>query len=60
MQNSFSWSAFDESRWDHFYHAGQQIRFYRQQPPHLAAIAFEKTQPAWVNFFLRCFERFAR
>lgn len=54
----YQWTAFDPARWDHYYHAGQQVRFYRQQPPHLANAEFEIIEPRWVGWLLGFMERF--
>lgn len=40
----YEWSAFDRNRCDHFYHNGQQIRFYRTRPWPQDYEAFE---PRW-------------
>ena len=29
---SFSWSAWDPSKWDHYHHAGIQVNAYRVAP----------------------------
>lgn len=42
---SFSWSAFDPNRWDHYTHAGQQVRFYRVSPDMISGAAFFGHQP---------------
>lgn len=55
MPGEFRWSAFDPNRWDHYYHAGQQVRFYRQQPHRLSGSGFEQPEPRWIDFVLRLF-----
>ena len=37
---TFTWSAFDPNRWDHYTHAGQQVRFYRMSPSLISGSAF--------------------
>lgn len=55
----FSWSAFDKNRCDYFYHNGQQCRFYRQQPPHLAAVPFEREELSMLDRLMQFFWRVA-
>lgn len=28
----YQWTAWDEGKWDHYHHAGIQVRFYRVCP----------------------------
>lgn len=57
-RENFQWSAFDPQRWDHYYHAGQQVRFYRQQPAHLIGGGFQEAEPRWIDRVIRFFNPF--
>ncbi len=50
---TFEWSAFDPNRWDHYYAAGQQVRFYRQAPCHLSGSGFFIPEATWVTRIFR-------
>lgn len=46
----FEYCAFDKNRCDLYYHNGQQVRYFRQQPPHLACVPWARDKPAsWLQ-----------
>jgi len=49
----FSWTAFDPNRWDHYYHAGQQIRFYREMPCQLGGPGIYAPRKKWIDTLFR-------
>ena len=50
----FEWTAFDPNRWDHYYHAGHQVRFFRVAPWHQAMDGMrEAPKPGFLS---RCAE----
>lgn len=53
----YEWTAFPAGHWDHYHMAGQQTRFYRQQPPHLARVPFETEPPSILKWIARFFDR---
>lgn len=57
MPGEFRWKAWDENRWDHYWHAGVQERFYRVCPRHLGGSGFEEPEPRWIDYLLRICER---
>lgn len=57
MPDEFRWSAFDPNHWDHYYHAGQQVRFYRQLPCRLGGSAIEEPDLRWIDSFFLFLQR---
>lgn len=49
MTTEYRWSGFDKNRWDHYYAAGEQIRFYRECPSRTGASIYIGPAPRWVR-----------
>lgn len=47
----YEWTGFDPNKWDHYHHAGQQVRFYRTRP--WVESTFEEPEDRWYDRLIR-------